>query len=88
MSTSFCADLTRYPLYILPNNSQTRQFAQEMNKNWLQWDLPPPLSFNFRDLQFIFLEDEDQLEAVYFDDPTNKGVHLAIVLDPDPFQNM
>nr|QST14978.1 ABCA5 protein [Diaphanosoma celebensis] len=80
-------NLTEYPLYIVPNNSDTRQFADEMNEHWLAL-VPPPFSSLIRDLNFVFLDSEDQLEQVYFEDPSNTGVHLAVIFDEDPWQNM
>lgn len=73
----------------MPNTTETRNFADEMSQYWIDSLIPPQYNQDLPHLlDFVFLDNETQLEAIYVMEGLEKPVQLAVVFDDDPFVNL
>lgn len=83
------AENTSYALYIVPDTPETRSFADHMQEYWSsQTNLPLPGQGPFLPLNFVFLETEEELVAIYANDTLAVPVKLAILFDGNPLLEM
>lgn len=87
-TTSFIPETTFYTMYILPNTTETRSFADDMQKYWLDVSWPLPGNGPFLPLGFIFLDTQEELESIYADKNLSIPVQLAVVFDGNPYTNL
>ncbi len=76
-------------MYILPNTTETRKFTDLMQDYWSEISWPFPGNGGpFKPLGFVFLDTEQELEAIYADKQLAIPVELAVVFDGNPFVDM
>lgn len=75
-------------MYIVPNSTETRNFADEMQKYWSKVNWPLPGNGPFVPLGFAFLNTENELEAAYADKNISIPVQLAIVFEGNPSEEL
>lgn len=79
-------------MYIVPNSTKVQEFAQHMQDFWNRTHLIDNERniFAYEPLNFIFLDSEEELERIYYEeDPEMPVIQLAVVFDSDnPFENM
>lgn len=76
-------------IYIVPNTNETVRFAEEMFDYWRESLVPVDVNEELLpSLEFVFLDNETQLESIYAMTDLAKPVQLAVVFDDDPFVNM
>ena len=72
-------------------STEVREFAQAMQDYWNRTHLiDNELNFfRFESLNFEFLDTDEDLERVYYDEESKlPPIELAVVFDGNPFENM